>query len=308
MPCLQSVYLHKFTLAPLTCKVVVFPLSNSFIKLIGSILRFIFIFMLLTFFFGTAKTHQCSRLVSCAVLPLNGSVFSFSGVQFKPADGISTFLVYCFVLCFVTALLGYDGETKTRRSFFVIFSSGKNVSVGVCWQAHFKLRLTVLTSNCLLANNTTLSTCPTRKRFYVQLLLKIMRESYQVSIEQPRRVGQTEEQQAAVVDSVHVEDLEHQASKRWKPYEDSKYESPVLNRLFPWPRYYYCRWKILNLFHTRLLFGIALGELLVFVLLIGGLAAALGVIGLNDDEGERTGSIANIAPALSFAFACRNSL
>lgn len=133
-----------------------------------------------------------------------------------------------------------------------------------------------------------------------------MHESYQGSIEQPRRMGQTEEQQAAIVESLSVEDLEQQAPRRWKPYEDSKYESPVLNRLFPWPRYYYCRWKILSIFHTRLLFGIVLGEVLVFVLLIGGLAGALGVIGLNDDEG--TGAIANIAPALAFAFACRNSL
>lgn len=133
-----------------------------------------------------------------------------------------------------------------------------------------------------------------------------MHGSYQVSIEQPRRMGQTEEQQAAIVESLSVEDLEQQAPRRWKPYEDSKYESPVLNRLFPWPRYYYCRWKILSIFHTRLLFGIVLGEVLVFVLLIGGLAGALGVIGLNDDEG--TGAIANIAPALAFAFACRNSL
>ena len=127
-PCLQSVYLHKFTLAPLICKLVVFPLSNSFIKLIGSILRFIFIFMLLTFFFGTAKTHQCSRLVSCAVLPLNGSVFSFSGVQFKPADGISTFLVYCFVLCFVTAWL--RRWNKDSKIFFCDFLIRKEC---VCW-------------------------------------------------------------------------------------------------------------------------------------------------------------------------------
>lgn len=136
-----------------------------------------------------------------------------------------------------------------------------------------------------------------------------MHQSYQVSIEQPRRVEQTDGRQAAVVDPLNVEHFEHQGSERWKPYEDSKYESPVLNRLFPWPCYYHCRWKILSIFHTRLLFGIVLGELLVFVLLIGGLAAALGVIGLNDDEGgEGTGGIATIAPALSFAFACRNSL
>lgn len=138
-----------------------------------------------------------------------------------------------------------------------------------------------------------------------------MSGSYRVKIEQPRRVEQEEppQQPAAVVEPLSIEGVEQQASKRWKPYEDSKYDSPVLNRfVLPFPLYYYCRWKILSIFHTRLLFGIVLGEVLVFVLLIGGLAGALGVIGLNDDEGEGTGAIANIPPALSFAFACRNSL
>lgn len=138
-----------------------------------------------------------------------------------------------------------------------------------------------------------------------------MSGSYRVKIEQPRRVEQEEppQQPAAVVEPLSIEGVEQQDSKRWKPYEDSKYDSPVLNRfVLPFPLYYYCRWKILSIFHTRLLFGIVLGEVLVFVLLIGGLAGALGVIGLNDDEGEGTGAIANIPPALSFAFACRNSL
>ena len=53
--------------------------------------------------------------------------------------------------------------------------------------------------------------------------------------------------------------------------------------------YYYIRWKILSIFHTRLLFDIVLGEVIVFLLFVGGLAAALGVIG---DEGEGTGAIA----------------
>ena len=119
---------------------------------------------------------------------------------------------------------------------------------------------------------------------------------------------QADPQQPAAVEQLNMEDAERHSPKRWRPYEDSKYESLVLNRLFPWPLYYYCRWKILSIFHTRLLFGIVLGEVLVFVLLIGGLAAAFGVIGLNDDEGEGSWAIANIAPSLSFAFACRNSL
>ena len=138
-----------------------------------------------------------------------------------------------------------------------------------------------------------------------------MKESYKVVIEEPEHTGQAEAQQPAVVEPLSMEGAEQQAPKRWRPYEDSKYESPVLNRLFPWPMYYYCRWKILSIFHTRLLFGIVLGEVLVFVLLIAGLAAPLGVIGLSDDhddDAHRTGAIAIIAPALSFAFACRNSL
>ena len=69
--------------------------------------------------------------------------------------------------------------------------------------------------------------------------------------------------------------------------------------------YYYIRWKILSIFHTRLLFDIVLGEVIVFLLFVGGLAAALGVIG---DEGEETGAIATYPSALAFAFACRNSI
>jgi len=110
----------------------------------------------------------------------------------------------------------------------------------------------------------------------------------------------------------------------WKPYEDSKFDSPVFNRfLLPWPLYYKVRWKILSIFHTRLLFGIVLGEVIFFLLVIGGLAGALAAIGAtrsmgggdndnDDDEGEdnvdSTGSIAIIPPALSFVFACRNSV
>lgn len=57
----------------------------------------------------------------------------------------------------------------------------------------------------------------------------------------------------------------------WKPYEDSKFDSPVFNRfLLPWPLYYKVRWKILSIFHTRLLFGIVLGEVIFFLLVVGG--------------------------------------
>ncbi|KAK3747552.1 hypothetical protein QZH41_004812 [Actinostola sp. cb2023] len=112
--------------------------------------------------------------------------------------------------------------------------------------------------------------------------------------------------QPAITETFKVEVLPQQEA--WKHYEDSKYDSPVLNRFVPFPIYYYYRWKILSIFHTRLLFGIVLGEVLFFLLLIGGLAGALAVVGTGDDADESTGGIAIIAPALSFAFACRNSL
>ncbi|KXJ28514.1 Cytochrome b-245 heavy chain [Exaiptasia diaphana] len=92
----------------------------------------------------------------------------------------------------------------------------------------------------------------------------------------------------------------------WKGYEDSKYDSPVFNRLAPYPVFYYYRWKVLSIFHSRLFFDVVLGEVLFFLLLIGGLAVALGIIGAQD--GRSTGRIACVAPALTFAFACRNSI
>ena len=93
-------------------------------------------------------------------------------------------------------------------------------------------------------------------------------------------------------------------------YESSKYESPVLNRLVPWPLYYHYRWQRLQIFHTRLVFGIVLGEVLCFLLLVGGLAGALAASGMQkgEDAAEGTGSIAIIPAALTFAFACRNSV
>ena len=151
-----------------------------------------------------------------------------------------------------------------------------------------------------------------------------MRDSYQVLIKEPRRgepavveavnMNVVEREQTATGDRVEplsIEGIEsRQDAKRWKPYEDSKYESPVLNRLVPWPVYYFCRWKILQVFHTRLLFGIVLGEVLVFLLLVGGLAGVLAAMGMNreEDAAEETGGVAVIPTALSFAFACRNSL
>ena len=138
-----------------------------------------------------------------------------------------------------------------------------------------------------------------------------MSESYEVTIEQPRQVEHVEphvqHETPPIVETFSVEGVDQKSSEQWKPYEDSKYESPVLNRLFPWPMYYYIRWKIFSIFHSRLLFGIVLGEVIVFLLLVGGLTAALGVIGL-DDEGEGTGAIATYPSALAFAFACRNSI
>ena len=106
-----------------------------------------------------------------------------------------------------------------------------------------------------------------------------MGDSYQVSIknslqEKPAAVeaiiiNSGEQQQTEPVDNraepLSIEGVERgEDVKRWKPYENSKYESPVLNRLVPWPLYYYCRWKTLEIFHTRLVFGIVLGEVLFF--------------------------------------------
>lgn len=152
-----------------------------------------------------------------------------------------------------------------------------------------------------------------------------MGDSYQVSIknslqEKPAAVeaiiiNSGEQQQTEPVDNraepLSIEGVERgEDVKRWKPYENSKYESPVLNRLVPWPLYYYCRWKTLEIFHTRLVFGIVLGEVLFFLLLVGGLAGALAASGMKkgEDAAEGTGSIAIIPAALAFAFACRNSV
>lgn len=93
--------------------------------------------------------------------------------------------------------------------------------------------------------------------------------------------------------------------KSWQGYEDSKYDSPVFNRLVSYPLFYYYRWKIISIFHSRLFFGIVLGEILFLLLLLGGFAVALGIIG---KDVRSTGSVACIAPALTFAFACRNSV
>ena len=69
-------------------------------------------------------------------------------------------------------------------------------------------------------------------------------------------------------DSVQVE-LNNSAP--WKQYEDSKYDSPMLNRyVLPWPTYYKIRWMILSIFHTRLLFGFVLGEFLFLLITVGG--------------------------------------
>ena len=145
-----------------------------------------------------------------------------------------------------------------------------------------------------------------------------MGDSYQVSIknslqEKPAAVeaiiiNSGEQQQTEPVDNraepLSIEGVERgEDVKRWKPYENSKYESPVLNRLVPWPLYYYCRWKTLEIFHTRLVFGIVLGEVLFFLLLVGGLAGTLAASGMQkgEDAAEGTGSIA-IIPALSSGF------
>ena len=58
------------------------------------------------------------------------------------------------------------------------------------------------------------------------------------------------------------------------------------------------------------MFGIVLGEVLFFLLLVGGLAGALAASGMQkgEDAAEGTGSIAIIPAALAFAFACRNSV
>ncbi|XP_065674718.1 LOW QUALITY PROTEIN: superoxide-generating NADPH oxidase heavy chain subunit A-like [Hydra vulgaris] len=125
---------------------------------------------------------------------------------------------------------------------------------------------------------------------------------------------------------VHVE---VQSNNGWKAYFDSKYDSPVLNRFVPFPTYYYIRWKLLAFFHIQLLFGIVAGEVIVFLILVGGLAGWLAAVGMsttttnvtiaiNQTKGrqssptkglaEETGNIAAIPLILCFALACRNSL
>lgn len=137
-----------------------------------------------------------------------------------------------------------------------------------------------------------------------------MPNSYQVSIKQPKdsQGSHHSPSPSPITESFTVEVLEQQ--KPWREYEDSKYDSPILNRLVPFPIFYYCRWKILSIFHTRLFFGVVLGEVLFFLLLLGGLAGVLAVMGdkANEDNAEATGAVAIIPAALSFAFACRNSL
>ena len=54
--------------------------------------------------------------------------------------------------------------------------------------------------------------------------------------------------------------IEIQTPHDWKAYADTKYDSPVFNRLVPWPTYYYIRWKLLAVFHIQLIFGIVVGE------------------------------------------------
>lgn len=57
------------------------------------------------------------------------------------------------------------------------------------------------------------------------------------------------------------------------------------------------------------MFGIVIGEVLFFLLLIGGLVGALTASGMQKgkDAAEGTRSITIIPAALAFAFACRNS-
>ena len=77
-----------------------------------------------------------------------------------------------------------------------------------------------------------------------------MGDSYQVSIKNSLRerpaaveaiiINSGEQQQTEPVDNraepLSIEGVERgEDVKRWKPYENSKYESPVLNRLVPWP-------------------------------------------------------------------------
>ena len=57
-----------------------------------------------------------------------------------------------------------------------------------------------------------------------------MSESYKVAIEQPRRVEpHVQHETPPIVETFSVEGVEQKSSELWKPYEDSKYESPVLN-------------------------------------------------------------------------------
>ena len=71
-------------------------------------------------------------------------------------------------------------------------------------------------------------------------------------------------------------------SKPWQPYEDSKFDSPIVNRfLFPWPTYYKIRWTLLSVFHTRIGFGIVIGEILFLLLILGGLVLTFLIFSKN---------------------------
>lgn len=126
-------------------------------------------------------------------------------------------------------------------------------------------------------------------------------DSYVVSFNQPKE-DQNQPRSTAGQDDAEVKE------NTWRTYKDSKFESPVLNRLIPFPWFYYCRWKVLRIFHARLVSGIVLGEVLFVLALIGGLANVMAAIGMGNEAAERTGAVAIVPPALAFAFACRNSI
>ena len=90
---------------------------------------------------------------------------------------------------------------------------------------------------------------------------------------------------------------------QWKPYETANRELPVT--CFMPPIYYKIRWAWVQLFMKNVAFGICVGEVIVFILMVVGLAV-LGYLTCCSDES--TGGAATVPLALTFAFATRNSV
>lgn len=89
----------------------------------------------------------------------------------------------------------------------------------------------------------------------------------------------------------------------WKPYESANREMPVT--CFVPPSYYKFRWLWVQVFLTRVVFNICVGEIIMFILVLAVAAVPAGVTCCDD---ESTGSAATIPLLLTFALASRNSI